>query len=460
MKRIVAGILAHVDAGKTTLSEALLYRTGHIRKLGRVDHGDAFLDTEALEKQRGITIHTHQAAIQFDNMELTLLDTPGHVDFAAETERVLRVLDYAILVVSGTDGIQGHTETLWRLLARYHVPTFIFVNKMDASGADRERILTQLRYRFSDAVHCLPILHGASGGGELSTQNNQENNVALSSEVIAESELEDIATLSEIAMNDYLNTGAITLTQVQQMIAERALFPVFFGSALKLDGVDDLMAGLALYTREPQWPTTFGARIYKVSHDAQHNRLTWMRVTGGTLKAKTVLTNKRDTTGTTSAKAETGTALVSASPTVSPTSLQATSVPTSAVSQPTLSAGNLNNSTDIWQEKADQVRVYNGAKFEIATHVPAGAICAVTGLTHTFPGEGLGIESDAELPTIQPVLTYTVLPADASQIVHSSATEKSSDEYQKLTASNQSNSQKSVHSRHSRQLHSRQHNQR
>lgn len=353
MTHIVAGILAHVDAGKTTLSEALLYRSGGIRKLGRVDHGDAFLDTESLEKQRGITIHAHQASVRCGNLDLTLLDTPGHVDFAAETERVLRVLDYAILVVSGTDGVQGHTETLWRLLARYRVPTFIFVNKMDAAGADRAVALADLRRRLSDAVYELPMVapdSGTSGSVPLieAAQWRQAEDA------------ENVATLDESAMDEYLETGGITLARLQTMIAERNLFPVFFGSALKLDGVDEFMTGLETYVREPQWPAEFGARIYKISHDAQHNRLTWLKVTGSVLKAKALLT---DVDGT-------------------------------------------------WQEKSDQVRVYNGAKFDIATDIPAGGVCAVTGLTRTFPGEGLGMEPDAESPTIQPVLTYTVLPPD------------------------------------------------
>ena len=373
MTHIVAGILAHVDAGKTTLSEALLYRSGGIRKLGRVDHGDAFLDTESLEKQRGITIHAHQASVRCGDLDLTLLDTPGHVDFAAETERVLRVLDYAILVVSGTDGVQGHTETLWRLLARYQVPTFIFVNKMDAAGADRAAALADLRRRLSDAVYELPMValdSGASGSLPLIEAAQWRH---------AE-DAENVATLDESAMDEYLETGGITLTRLRTMIAERKLFPVYFGSALKLDGVDEFMTGLETYVREPQWPAEFGARIYKISHDAQHNRLTWLKVTGGTLKAKALLTNARDS-----------------------------SVPSGGVpSQP--DGGTAPQS--VWQEKADQVRVYNGAKFDIATDIPAGSVCAVTGLTHTFPGEGLGIEPDAESPTIQPVLTYTVLPPD------------------------------------------------
>ena len=373
MTHIVAGILAHVDAGKTTLSEALLYRSGGIRKLGRVDHGDAFLDTESLEKQRGITIHAHQASVRCGDLDLTLLDTPGHVDFAAETERVLRVLDYAILVVSGTDGVQGHTETLWRLLARYQVPTFIFVNKMDAAGADRAVALADLRRRLSDAVYELPMVapdSGTSGSVPLIEAAQWRH---------AE-DAENIATLDESAMDEYLETGGITLTRLRTMIAERKLFPVYFGSALKLDGVDELMTGLEAYVREPQWPAEFGARVYKISHDAQHNRLTWLKITGGTLKAKALLTNARDSSSL-------------------------------AGEIPSQSGGGAAPQS-VWQEKADQVRVYNGAKFDIATDIPAGGVCAVTGLTHTFPGEGLGMEPDAESPSIQPVLTYTVLPPD------------------------------------------------
>lgn len=390
MTHIVAGILAHVDAGKTTLSEALLYRSGGIRKLGRVDHGDAFLDTESLEKQRGITIHAHQASVRCGDLDLTLLDTPGHVDFVAETERVLRVLDYAILVVSGTDGVQGHTETLWRLLARYQVPTFIFVNKMDAAGADRDAALADLRRRLSDAIYELPAPASAFGpdsGTGIGADACRTDADAAHSVPLVEAaqwrhaeDVENVATLDESAMDEYLETGGITLTRLRTMIAERKLFPVYFGSALKLDGVDEFMTGLETYVREPQWPAAFGARIYKISHDAQHNRLTWLKVTGGTLKAKALLTNARDS-----------------------------SVPSGGVpSQP--DGGTAPQS--VWQEKADQVRVYNGAKFDIATDIPAGSVCAVTGLTHTFPGEGLGMEPDAESPSIQPVLTYTVLPPD------------------------------------------------
>lgn len=354
MKRIVTGILAHVDAGKTTLSEALLYATGNVRKLGRVDHGDAFLDTNTMERQRGITIFTEPAIITTPNLTLTLLDTPGHVDFSAEMERTLAVLDYAILVISGADGIQGHTETLWRLLKRYNVPTFIFVNKMDAPAADKTKLLNQLKKRFSDG--CIDFT-GA-----------HDDNAALADV------MEDIAMQSETAMESYLESGTIPDETIREMIADRALFPCFFGSALKMDGIDEFVAGFERYVREPEYDSEFGARIYKVSHDAQGNRLTWLKVTGGEFKAKTMLS---------------GTARVG-------TDLGESKI----------------DDDGMWHEKADQVRVYSGAKFTTVDSVVAGTVCAVTGLTRTFPGAGLGKESDGVNPVLQPVLTYTLLPGE------------------------------------------------
>lgn len=354
MKRIVTGILAHVDAGKTTLSEALLYATGNVRKLGRVDHGDAFLDTNTMERQRGITIFTEPAIITMPNLTLTLLDTPGHVDFSAEMERTLTVLDYAILVISGADGIQGHTETLWRLLKRYNVPTFIFVNKMDALAADRTKLLNQLKKRFSDG--CIDFT-GA-----------HDDNAALADV------MEDIAMQSETAMESYLESGTIPDETIREMIADRALFPCFFGSALKMDGIDEFVAGFERYVREPEYDSEFGAHIYKVSHDAQGNRLTWLKVTGGEFKAKTMLS---------------GTARVG-------TDLGESKI----------------DDDGMWHEKADQVRVYSGAKFTTVDSVVAGTVCAVTGLTRTFPGAGLGKESDGVNPVLQPVLTYTLLPGE------------------------------------------------
>ena len=346
MKRIVAGILAHVDAGKTTLSEALLYATGQVRKLGRVDHGDAFLDTDVMERQRGITIFTEPAVIATPDLTITLLDTPGHVDFSAETERTLAVLDYAILVISGADGIQGHTETLWRLLNRYQVPTFVFVNKMDAPGADKTQLLAQLKKRFSDG--CVDFTEPIDG-----------------------ERMEEIAMQNETAMDAYLDTETVPDETIRAMIARRELFPCYFGSALKMDGIEQFVAGFERFAQEPQYNGEFGARIYKVSHDAQGNRLTWLKVTGGELKAKMMLSGTAHA-GDADAVAEDGQ----------------------------------------WHEKADQVRVYSGAKSTTVDTVPAGTICAVTGLTQTFPGEGLGMERDAGSPVLQPVLTYTLEPGE------------------------------------------------
>ena len=354
MKRIVTGILAHVDAGKTTLSEALLYTTGNVRKLGRVDHGDAFLDTNTMERQRGITIFTEPAIITTPNLTLTLLDTPGHVDFSAEMERTLAVLDYAILVISGADGIQGHTETLWRLLKRYNVPTFIFINKMDAPAADKTKLLNQLKKRFSDGCIDFTGVH--------------DDNAALADV------MEDIAMQSETAMELYLESGTIQDETIREMIADRVLFPCFFGSALKMDGIDEFVAGFERYVREPEYDSEFGARIYKVSHDVQGNRLTWLKVTGGEFKAKTMLS------GTARVGADLGESKI--------------------------------DDDGMWHEKADQVRVYSGAKFTTVDSVVAGTVCAVTGLTRTFPGAGLGKEPDGVNPVLQPVLTYTLLPGE------------------------------------------------
>ena len=334
MKRIVTGIVAHVDAGKTTLSEALLYATGTTRKLGRVDHGDAFLDTDAIERARGITIYTEPAVMRVGEAELTILDTPGHVDFSAETERTLQALDYAILVVSAADGVQGHTLTLWRLLRRYHVPVFVFVNKMDAPGADRARILEQLHARCSDA--CIDFTAAVDG---------------LSSD-----QLDALAMQSEAAMDEYLETGGIDVRTVRGMIADGAVVPVYFGAALKMQGISEFLEGFAYFTREPRYTAEFGACVFKISHDRQGNRLSWIKVTGGELTAKMMLPE----------------------------------------------AGGA--------EKVDQVRVYSGAKFTTVESVPAGTVCAVTGPAHTFPGEGLGAARNAAQPVLRPVLTYTLLP--------------------------------------------------
>ena len=334
MKRIVTGIVAHVDAGKTTLSEALLYATGTTRRLGRVDHGDAFLDTDAMERARGITIYTEPAVMRVGEAELTILDTPGHVDFSAETERTLQALDYAILVVSAADGVQGHTLTLWRLLRRYHVPVFVFVNKMDAPGADRARILEQLHARCSDA--CIDFTGAA--------------------DALSERQLDTLAMQSEAAMDEYLETGGIDVRTVRALIADGAAVPVYFGSALKMQGISEFVEGFAFFTREPHYTAEFGACVFKISHDRQGNRLSWIKVTGGELTAKMMLPE----------------------------------------------AGGA--------EKVDQVRVYSGAKFTTVESVPAGTVCAVTGPAHTFPGEGLGAARNAAQPVLRPVLTYTLLP--------------------------------------------------
>lgn len=334
MKRIVTGIVAHVDAGKTTLSEALLYATGTTRRLGRVDHGDAFLDTDAIERARGITIYTEPAVMRVGEAELTILDTPGHVDFSAETERTLQALDYAILVVSAADGVQGHTLTLWRLLRRYHVPVFVFVNKMDAPGADRARILEQLHARCSDA--CIDFTGAA--------------------DALSERQLDTLAMQSEAAMDEYLETGGIDVRTVRALIADGAAVPVYFGSALKMQGISEFVEGFAFFTREPHYTAEFGACVFKISHDRQGNRLSWIKVTGGELTAKMMLPE----------------------------------------------AGGA--------EKVDQVRVYSGAKFTTVESVPAGTVCAVTGPAHTFPGEGLGAARNAAQPVLRPVLTYTLLP--------------------------------------------------
>ncbi|CDL71103.1 small GTP-binding domain protein [Bifidobacterium animalis subsp. lactis CECT 8145] len=326
--------MAHVDAGKTTLSEALLYATGTTRRLGRVDHGDAFLDTDAMERARGITIYTEPAVMRVGEAELTILDTPGHVDFSAETERTLQALDYAILVVSAADGVQGHTLTLWRLLRRYHVPVFVFVNKMDAPGADRARILEQLHARCSDA--CIDFTGAA--------------------DALSERQLDTLAMQSEAAMDEYLETGGIDVRTVRALIADGAAVPVYFGSALKMQGISEFVEGFAFFTREPHYTAEFGACVFKISHDRQGNRLSWIKVTGGELTAKMMLPE----------------------------------------------AGGA--------EKVDQVRVYSGAKFTTVESVPAGTVCAVTGPAHTFPGEGLGAARNAAQPVLRPVLTYTLLP--------------------------------------------------
>ena len=325
MEKLAVGILAHVDAGKTTLSEGLLYACGKLKKLGRVDHGDAFLDTDPMEKERGITIFSKQAVLPLETVELTLLDTPGHVDFSAEMERTLSVLDCAILVVSGSDGVQGHTHTLWRLLERYQVPTFLFINKMDLPGADRETLLAQLRDQLDE------------GCADFSDKPALYEQAALCDEGLLE---------------DYLDCGSVPDAALTALIARRKLFPCWFGSALRLEGVADFLQGLEQYAPRPAYPTDFGARIFKISRDEQGARLVWMKITGGSLKVKTLLEGPG------------------------------------------------------WQDKADQLRVYSGRKFQLAEEAPAGSVVAVTGLSAAAAGQGLGFEGEGTPPALTPVLTY------------------------------------------------------
>ena len=335
MNKLAVGILAHVDAGKTTLSEGMLYRSGRLKKLGRVDHQNAFLDTDTLERERGITIFSKQAVLPLPEREITLLDTPGHVDFSSEMERTLQVLDYAILVISGTDGVQGHTQTLWRLLGRYHIPTFLFINKMDLPGARREELLGELRQRLDE--RCVDF----SAAREASFW-------------------ESVAVCDEQALEQYLERGALDDGELAELIAGRRLFPCYFGSALRLSGVDAFLQGLQRYTRCPRYPSEFGAKIFKVARDPQGNRLTYLKVTGGCLRVKGLLTNR----------------------------------------QPGLPP------EKIWEEKADQIRIYSGAKYQTVEQAPPGTVCAVTGLSRSRPGEGLGREAAAAPPLLQPVLTY------------------------------------------------------
>ena len=338
MRKLVIGILAHVDAGKTTLSEGMLYTCGTLKRLGRVDHQDAFLDTDAMERERGITIFSKQAVFSLKDTEVTLLDTPGHVDFSAEAERTLQVLDCAILVISGTDGVQAHTRTLWRLLERYHVPTFLFINKMDLAGADRSAVLAGLKQRLG------------SGCVDFSGERD-------------ESFREEAAVCDESVLERYLETGVLTDGDLRRMVGKRKLFPCWFGSALKLEGVSEFLEGVEQYAPVPAYPETFGARIYKIARDGQGTRLTYLKVTGGTLRVKSLLTNRRPGLG----------------------------------------------EDQVWEEKADQIRIYSGAKFRTVEEAPAGTVCAVTGLSRSRAGEGLGLEAGWTAPALEPVLTYQVL---------------------------------------------------
>ena len=346
---ICTAVLAHVDAGKTTLSEALLYVSGNIRKAGRVDNGDAFLDTYALERARGITIFSKQAVLKLPEGTVTLLDTPGHVDFSAEMERSLQVLDYAILVISGADGVQGHTRTLWRLLKRYQVPVFLFVNKMDQPGTDREGLLDGIRRELSE--NCVDF-----------------------SEIGTESFFESIAMCEETALDEYLKTGEVGAEKIREMIVERRLFPCFFGSALKMQGVAEFFDGFLRYTKTPQYPAEFGAKAFKIARDEQGNRLTYLKVTGGSLRVKQSLRGQKRENGS--------------------------------------------DESGVWEEKVNQIRIYSGEKFETAEEAAAGGVCAVTGLSETYPGEGFGIEEASAMPVLEPVLTYQILlPAGVNPAV-------------------------------------------
>lgn len=346
--QIVIGILAHVDAGKTTLSEALLYTGGSLRKLGRVDHGDAFLDNFSLERARGITIFSKQAKLTWEGLDMTLLDTPGHVDFSAEMERTLQVLDYCILVISGSDGVQSHTSTLWRLLEQYKIPTFLFINKMDQPDTDREKILEELRTRLDS--NCMNF-------GPDAEQNRQF--------------AENLSLCSEELLEEYLETGELEDASLAAAISKRRIFPCYFGSALKLEGVEELLDDLRRFALVPDYPEQFGARVYKISRDANGNRLTHLKVTGGTLRVKMPVSNGAGTS----------------------------------------------DSEQVWEEKADQLRVYDGAQFTTVEQVEAGGICAVMGLGRTFAGQGLGAEPESRMPILAPVMTYRVILPEGSDVL-------------------------------------------
>ena len=338
-EKLTLGILAHVDAGKTTLAESILYLRGSIRKIGRVDHGDAFLDNYELERSRGITIFSKQARLTLGNREVTLLDTPGHVDFSAEMERTLQVLDAAVLVISGADGVQGHVETLWKLLKYYQIPVFLFVNKMDQEGTDREKLLSELKKRLDG--NCVDF-------------NQEETDYAAFAEEAAMSD--------EKLLEEYLESGSVDRKLLKKAIADRKLFPCFFGSALKIQGVEELLKGLETYASTSPYRKNFSARVYKISRDEAGNRLTHLKVTGGVLKVKMPLTNRREGL----------------------------------------------EESEIWEEKADQIRLYSGAGYQAVNEAGPGSICAVTGLSRTFAGEGLGEEAEGNLPILEPVLTYRI----------------------------------------------------
>ena len=333
-KNIVVGILAHVDAGKTTLSEGLLFQGGSLRKLGRVDHQNAFLDTNEIERKRGITIFSKQAVLPLKETTFTFLDTPGHVDFSTEMERTLQVLDYAVLIISASDGVQGHTITLWNLLAKYNIPAFLFVNKMDLPGTDHGKLLSELKNRFDD--NCI------------SFSDFGKNDF-----------YDSIATCDEDALSQFLDKGEVSENSIISLIRRRLLFPCFFGAALKLEGVTEFLNGLEKYTTAPQYPVELGAKVYKITRDPQNNRLTHLKITGGRLKVRDSITNQ--------------------------------------------------SSGQDWTEKINQIRIYSGEKYTAVDEVASGTICAVTGLSQSFAGQGIGIESASPPPTIEPVLSFRLL---------------------------------------------------
>lgn len=346
MKQLTLGILAHVDAGKTTLSEALLFTAGAIRKAGRVDKKDAFLDNYELERERGITIFSKQAVFSYEDLRITLLDTPGHVDFSTEMERTLQVLDAAVLLISAADGVQSHTRTLWKLLESYQVPVFLFVNKMDQPGADQEKILAGIQNQLSgNCVDFTPLVGTAA---------TESKGAALEADM--QEAMEAVAICDEELLNSFLTDGRISQEQLREKIAERKVFPCLFGSALRLQGIEALLSAIEAYAPGKTYPEAFGARVFKVTRDSQGSRLTHMKITGGTLKAKMELTCAEDKT-----------------------------------------------------EKVNQIRVYSGERFEAVNEAVAGSVCAVTGLLGTMAGQGLGMEKNLESPFLTPVLSYCLL---------------------------------------------------
>ena len=360
-KHICVGLLAHVDAGKTTLAESILYTCGQIRRLGRVDHRDAFLDTDVQERDRGITIFSKQAQVQWEGMDITLLDTPGHVDFSAEMERTLQVLDYAVLVISAADGLQGHVLTLWRLLERYRGPVFLFLNKMDQPGADGDSLLTELKDKLDGKI----VRFGRKD----------------------EAFYEEVAVCDEALLEQYLETEAPVDDSVTAgLVKERRLFPCYMGSALRVEGIDSLLDGLYTYTRMPEYGQAFGARVYKIARDGQGNRLTYVKMTGGTLRVKQMISvcdSRGSSVGSVSGSGD--------------------------------DSGNKNagGTGEVREEKVDQIRVYSGSKYAIEQEAAAGTVCALTGLVSTFCGQGLGAERGAVLPVVEPVMTYRIaLPED------------------------------------------------